>query len=273
MRLCCIYVRRNRLEQARKAAGKSQEKIAEECEVDRTTVGRWESGEITPQPDKRAAIAHAYRVSLSELASMLSSMPVDAGEIPDWLAEYLNMEQSATSIRVHEPKLVDGLLQTPDYVEAVVRCVGLAGVTDDYVLQNINQRRHRQQRVQQGDVALDVIQSEQVLHVQLGSPDVMAKQLRSLAESADLPNVTVRIMPFSAGQYEARRLDSFSVLGHPWGNPTVCLSGYGGTRFIRDAEETAYFVEALDRAAAVALSPADSVALIRDMAQTWEAQR
>lgn len=204
---------------------------------------------------------------------MLSSMPIDAGEIPGWLAQYLNAEQSATTIRVHEPKLVDGLLQTSAYVEAVVRSVGLVGVTDEYVTQNVNQRRHRQKRVKDGDVALEVIQAEQVLHVQLGSPDVMAKQLSALIDSAELPNVTVKIMPFTAGQYEARRLDSFSILAHPWGNPTVCLSGYGGTRFVNDAEETAFFVEALDQASAVALSPAESIELIREMAETWEARR
>lgn len=204
---------------------------------------------------------------------MLSSMPIDAGEIPGWLAQYLNAEQSATTIRVHEPKLVDGLLQTSAYVEAVVRSVGLVGVTDEYVTQNVNQRRHRQKRVRDGDVALEVIQAEQVLHVQLGSPDVMAKQLSALVDSAELPNVTVKIMPFTAGQYEARRLDSFSILAHPWGNPTVCLSGYGGTRFVNDAEETAFFVEALDQASAVALSPAESIELIREMAETWEARR
>jgi len=266
-------VRRHRLVEARKAAGKTQEQVAELVEVDRTTIGKWERGESTPYPQQRPAYAAAISVTLSELASMLSSMPIDAGEIAGWLAHYLAMEQSATGIRVHEPKLVDGLLQTPAYVEAVVRCVGLAGVTDDYVTQNINQRRHRQQRVRTGDVGLEVIQAEQVLHVQLGTPQVMAEQLYSLADAAELPSVTVRVMPFTAGQYEARRLDSFSILAHPWGNPTVCLSSYGGTRFITEADETAYFAQAFEQATHLALSPADSIALIRQMAHTWEARR
>lgn len=251
----------------------SQEDVAEKVDVDRTTIGKWERGESTPYPGQRPAYAEAIGVTLSELASMLSSMPVDAGEIPDWLRTYLNAEQSATEMRVHEPKLVDGLLQTPGYVEAVVRCVGLHGVTDDYVQQNIAQRQHRQKRVREGELALEVIQAEQVLHVRLGDAAVMAEQLATMADLGELPNVTMRVMPFDAGQYEARRLDTFCVLRHPWGNPAVHLSGYGGGRLITDADEVAYFVDAYEQAAKLALTPPDSATLIRDMASNWEARR
>jgi transcriptional regulator with XRE-family HTH domain len=261
------------LAEARKAAGLTQEKIAEAVGVERQTVSDWERGISTPHPGQREAYAEAINISMTELASMLSSMPVDAGEIPAWLAQYLNAEQSAVEMRVHEPKLVDVLLQTPAYVEAVVRCVGLAGVTDDYVRQNIQQRQHRQKRVRDGELALEVIQAEQVLHIRLGDTAVMAEQLATMAELAELPNVTIRVMTFDAGQYEARRLDTFCIMRHPWGNPAVQLSGYGGGRMITDAEEVAYFVDAFDHATKLALSPGDSVTLIRDMASKWEARR
>jgi transcriptional regulator with XRE-family HTH domain len=266
-------VRRELLKQKRKELGKSQAAVAEEVGVNRQAVGEWERGDSTPHPYQRQSYAAALEVTLSELASMLSSMPIDAGEMPGWLQQYLNMEQSATSIRVHEPKLVDGLLQSPAYVEAVVRSLGMAGVTDDYVLQNVNQRRQRQKRVREGHATLEVIQAEQVLHVQLGSPEVMAEQLRTLASDAELPNVTVRIMPFSAGQYEARRLDAFSILSHPWGNPTACLAGYGGTRFISEVDEVSYIVQAYEHALSLTLSPSDSIDLIREMADTWEGRQ
>lgn len=263
-------MRRQRLVDARRKAGKSQEAIAEAVGCDRTSVSGWERGEFTPQLRQRSAYAEALGVTLSELDSMLSSMPVDAGEIPDWLQRYLEAEQSATEIRVHEPELVYGLLQIPAYVEAVVRCVGLHGVTDDYVAQNIEQRRRRQQRVHDGSLSLDVVHAEQVLHVRLGDAKVMAAQLYAMADMAEQDNVTVRITTFDAGQHEARRLDTFDILTHPWGTPTVCLEGYGGTRFINDADEVEYFVAAFNQAADLALSPADSIAYIREIAHRWE---
>lgn len=263
-------MRRARLIEARKAIGKTQAEIGDVVGVDRTTIGVWERGEATPHPGQRSPYAEALQVTLSELAAMLSSMPVDAGEIPDWLATFLAMEQSAESLRKHEPEVIAGLLQTPAYVEAIVRAVGLHGVTDDYVRQNIRQREQRQRRVRDGSLALDVIQAEQVLHVRLGDDAVMAEQLHTMADMAERTNVTVRIFPFAAGQHEIRRLDSFSIFTHPWGTPTVAMEGYGGARFITDADEVAYFAEVYDTASRVALTPTDSITYIREIARRWE---
>lgn len=266
-------MRRQRLIDARKVAGKSQEKVAEEVGVDRTSVSGWERGDFTPQPRQRSAYAAALGVTLSELDSMLTSMPPADGEVPDWLSRYLAEEQSASEIRVYEPEVVYGLLQTPAYTEAIVRRVGLNGVTEDYVRQNIEQRRARQRRVLDGAVRLHVVHHETVLHVRLGDAAVMAEQLHAMADLAERDNVTVQITTFDAGQFEARRIDTFDILVHPWGSPTVCLEGYGGTRFIGEADEVAYFVAVFNQAADVALAPDDSVAYIREMAQRWETRR
>lgn len=263
-------MRRAKLIEARKATGKSQADLAKLLGVNRQTVGDWERGDSTPHPGQRGPYADALRITLSELAAMLSSMPVDAGEIPDWLAQFLAMEQSAETIRKHEPEVIEGMLQTPGYVEAIVRQVGLHGVTDEYVAQNIRQRQQRQRRLHDGSLSLDVIQAEQVLRVRLGDAKVMAEQLHAMADVAEMPNVAVRIFTFDAGQHEIRRLDSFGIFAHPWGTPTLCLEGYGGARFTTDAEEVAYFSEVLDAATRVALSPTDSITYIREIARRWE---
>lgn len=266
-------MRRTKLIEARKAVGKTQADVAEKVGVTRQTVSDWEGGHATPHPKQRSAYAEQLEKSLSELAAMLSSMPVDAGEIPDWLANFLAQERSAESIRKHEPEVVAGLLQTPAYVEAIVHAVGLHGVTDDYVAQNIRQRQRRQRRVRDGDVDLDVIQAEQVLHVRLGDASVMAAQLHAMADMAEQPNVTVRIFPYDAGQHEIRRLDSFSIFTHDWGTPILCIEGYGGARFITDADEVSYFAEVFDSASRVALSPTDSIIYIREIARRWETRQ
>lgn len=209
-------MRRRRLAGARKAAGKTQEAIAEDVGVDRTTIGKWERDESTPHPNQRPAYAEALGLTLSELDAMLSGMPTTGIDTPDWPWAYLGMEQSATEMRAHEPEVIYGLFQTPAYTESVVRKVGVAGVPESYVQQAIQQRKHRQQRVRDGSLMLDVIQAEQTLRVRVGDSAVMAEQLTALAELAEQPNVTVRITTFDAGQHEARRIDSFVIMSHPW---------------------------------------------------------
>ncbi|WP_405657547.1 helix-turn-helix transcriptional regulator [Streptomyces sp. RK9] len=59
----------------RKTLGYSQEELAELLGVDRTTVGRWESGRIKPQPLQRRSLAAALQVSLTELDALLAPPP------------------------------------------------------------------------------------------------------------------------------------------------------------------------------------------------------
>jgi transcriptional regulator with XRE-family HTH domain len=265
-------VRRHRLVDARKAAGRTQEQVAELVGVDRTTVGKWERDESTPHPHQRPRYAEALGVTLSELAAMLSSMLPDGDETPEWLSTYLGMEQSATELRAHEPEVVYGLLQTSAYTESVVRRVGITTVPDSYVQDAVKQRRHRQARVHGGGLTLDVIQAEQALRVRVGDPAVMAEQLATMADMAELPNVTLRVTLFEAGQHEARRLDTFVLMAHPWGNPRVWIEGYGGGQFITDADEVGYFAAAFDQAARLALSPVETVAFLRQLSREWEAR-
>ena len=55
----------------RKAVGYSQEGLAESLRVDRSTIGRWESGETVPQPWIRPKLAKVLEVSLDELNDLL----------------------------------------------------------------------------------------------------------------------------------------------------------------------------------------------------------
>ncbi|WP_232541676.1 helix-turn-helix domain-containing protein [Nocardia bovistercoris] len=263
-------MRRERLIEARKATGKTQEQIADEVEVDRTTLGRWERNEGTPHPSQRIKYAEALGITMDELSAMLSSVPSVEGEVPEWLSTYLGMEQSATAIRCHEPRAVYGLLQIPSYVEALVGRIGISGVSDTYIRQAVDQRLHRQKRVRSGELVLDVIMPESALRLHVGTPAVMAEQLSTLAELSELPNVTVRVTTYAAGQYEARRLNCFSIMSHPWGSPRVHFESYAGGRWITDAEEVGYFAGAYDHGAKVALNPTESRKFITELAKEWE---
>ncbi|GAA3029866.1 helix-turn-helix domain-containing protein [Actinokineospora globicatena] len=56
---------------ARKRAGFTQEKFAEAVGVDRSTVGRWESGTRSPQFYQRPELADLLKISVARLVELL----------------------------------------------------------------------------------------------------------------------------------------------------------------------------------------------------------
>ncbi|WP_052595772.1 helix-turn-helix transcriptional regulator [Luteipulveratus mongoliensis] len=77
-----MAIKRTRLAQERKAAGLSQERLAEILGVDRSTIGRWETGITEPQPSLRPKLAEALSVSISDLRAMLNGREGTAAPDP-----------------------------------------------------------------------------------------------------------------------------------------------------------------------------------------------
>jgi transcriptional regulator with XRE-family HTH domain len=65
--------KRDRLAQRRKAAGLTQEQLAAELGVERTTVVRWERGQTQPQPWLRPRLAKALGVSADRIEELLAA--------------------------------------------------------------------------------------------------------------------------------------------------------------------------------------------------------
>lgn len=51
----------------RKKAQKTQEEIAAECGVDRSTVAKWETGKSIPRPEILKKLAQIFQCSIDEL--------------------------------------------------------------------------------------------------------------------------------------------------------------------------------------------------------------
>lgn len=113
------------LAERRRALGYSQEKLAQSLGVDRTTVGRWEGGRISPQPLQRRGLAAALEVSLHQLdallaqsrtigreaAGQLSSEPPNAGDPDEMIRReflrILTVSGALTALPVDEAEALD----------------------------------------------------------------------------------------------------------------------------------------------------------------------
>lgn len=144
---------------------------------------------------------------------------------------YVGLEAAARrQVTYHEH--VPGLLQTPEYAHAVISAY------PDFDRSDVNRRvEHRLKRQvlitrKTNPLTLEVLLHESALRRVIGGSRVMAGQLRYLAEVSKLPNVTLRIHPYSAGLVWGMPYGLFTILefgtkpgGEPIEPPIVYLEG------------------------------------------------
>jgi transcriptional regulator with XRE-family HTH domain len=134
--------------------------------------------------------------------------------LPQWFRAYVDLESAAVLIRSYEAQFVPGLLQTEEYMRAVIQGA-LLDDTPDVAEQRVQLRLTRQKLLDREDAPrLWAVVDEAALRRPVGSREVMRTQLERLIEAAELPNVTLQVLPFAAGAHPAM-VGAFSILRFP----------------------------------------------------------
>ena len=104
------------------------------------------------------------------------------------------------------PGIMHGLLQTEDYARALLETYPDA--TGEIIATRLAARMARQQRIlmrEEPPLSFFVIDELSLLR-EVGSPEIMAVQMRSLIEIANLPHVTMQVLPAAAHPANASEL-------------------------------------------------------------------
>jgi transcriptional regulator with XRE-family HTH domain len=134
--------------------------------------------------------------------------------LPQWFRAYVDLESAAVLIRSYEAQFVPGLLQTEEYMRAVIRGAHLDESSEE-VERRIALRMARQVLLTQEHAPrLWAVVDEGALRRPVGGPDVLRVQLERLIEAAELPNVRLQVLPFAAGAHPAM-VGAFSILRFP----------------------------------------------------------
>jgi hypothetical protein len=256
---------------AREHAGfATQAAFAEHLSIDRTVVGKAESGERPPSDPVLEAWIQACRIENVELFTTLLDLARavdDSDPIPGWFVDYLDdVEAVAHTIRTWQPVIVPGLLQTPDYARALFAAMGEDSRKVDA---QVAARVRRQSVIDRDEpVSLWVVLDDAVLRRHVASPAVMHEQLMFLAERAKLPNVGIQLVPAEAGANAGcvGAITVTSVDGRP---DVVVLGGVEDTvsetpRLVRKA------LGIFDRVRSEALPRGASLDVIMEAAKQWE---
>ncbi|MEV4079183.1 Scr1 family TA system antitoxin-like transcriptional regulator [Nonomuraea fuscirosea] len=135
--------------------------------------------------------------------------------LPLWLVTYMEMEDSATQIRMYSDTTVPGLLQHEDYAVAMRRSAHFPEVPADQIELGIEILRERQRRVlTERPVKLWAVLQESALLDDLGGTEVQLRQLDHLMDLAARPNITIQINRGGPDRYRPRG-GAFSLLRLP----------------------------------------------------------
>ncbi len=152
---------------------------------------------VTDAADRDGLLALAQRANTPGWWHQYSDL------LPDWFETYLGLEQAAQVIRGYEAQFVPGLLQTPDYIAAVVRLTHPDDPAEE-IDRRVDLRTRRQRILTRPDPpTLWVVIDEAALRRPFGSVDVLRGQLRHLVEVCEYPNVTVQVLPYDVGGHAA----------------------------------------------------------------------
>lgn len=142
--------------------------------------------------------------------------------IPDWFELYVGLESAASRLRGYDESLIPGLLQTEAYARGVFQ--NRTDMSEDELEQLISIRLQRQDLLRRRlpkAPQLSSVLAEALLIKQVGNRAVMADQLRHLNDLADLPNISIRILPLSVGAHYGALAGTFMMLDFPLTNRVV----------------------------------------------------
>ncbi|WP_187437849.1 DUF5753 domain-containing protein [Actinomadura decatromicini] len=116
--------------------------------------------------------------------------------ISDSFAPYLSLEPAARVIQGYETQFIHGLLQCPEYAEAVIR-LEHGDAPADQIKRRLELRMLRQKILYRPNPPnLWVVLDETTLRREYGGPRVLRAQIRHLITMIELPNVTVQVLTF-----------------------------------------------------------------------------
>ncbi|MBB0244031.1 helix-turn-helix domain-containing protein [Streptomyces alkaliphilus] len=259
-----------RLRDLRNQAGHSLETAAAAMGWDPTKLSRIENAKAQIKPTEIGTLLASYGVRDQELTAALEGLARDAGKRGWWQTygnvmaqvykDHISLEDDAETTRIYASNLIPGLLQTGAYAREIIAATALTRSPEEVVaLAEVRKTRQAILTRPQGPLNLWAVIHESALHYRSAAhPPLMREQLRHLLEMADLPNITIQIMPLDATAHPGM-LGLFEVVRfpHPW--PTVVfLENLRGGYFVEADDDVKVFETAFDRVLAAALPVDDS---------------
>jgi len=278
-------VRRRRLAaelaRLRQESGKTLNDVAAALECSPAKISRIESAAVTIRVQDLRALLDFYAVAGTDRPALLDLARQSRGHgwwfayadlIGETMQTLVGLEDEATRVALYESHGIPGLLQTPEYAQAVMSRF------QDFSAAELAQGlelRMRRQAIFDRDVPpeLLVVLDEAALRRAPAGADIMAGQYDKLLEVAARPACTLQVLPL--GGLNPYGAVPFSVLWFADGTePQAAYAELPASEHLIDrTAAVGQYAAAFGDLAGCALSPAESADLVRAIAREGGAGR
>jgi transcriptional regulator with XRE-family HTH domain len=271
-------IRRRRLgielRRLREDAGLTIEIVAERLECSPSKISRIENGLVGATPRDVRDMLEIYGVT-GEPMQALIQVAREARE-KGWWNSYADLgnvalvgfEAAAASIATFDVSLVPSLLQTPEYARSILRA--MRPELDPTSIERRVEFRMTRQRVltERKPPSFWAVLDEAVLRRPVGGRGMMTAQILHLVESARLPNITIQVLPFAAGEH-AGMSGSFTLLNfaEPADPDVVYLENFSSDLYLESPVDVQRYRSLFDYVRAAALPFEGSLNLLTELAK------
>ncbi|MGN9816024.1 helix-turn-helix domain-containing protein [Streptomyces sp. SD11] len=246
----------------RTSAELTQEELGNQVVCSPTLISHFEAGRRLPRPDDAQRIDRALSTDgfFSRWLDDLES------KYTDHFAAVAELEQQATLVQQFALSLVPGVLQTDEYARALFRAYRPNHTPEE--LDESVVIRTKRSRILDGPLrpVIWTLLDETVLRRRVGGPQVMAEQLRKIADLAEAGRLRLHVLPYGAGAH-ALQQSYLTLMSFEDAAPVAYVEAFLTGNLMDDptlvsVSQTAYALALSD-----ALSHQDSLALVRAAAE------
>lgn len=269
-----------RIRERRETLGLTGAELSKAAQCTPQFLSQVETGKKVPTMEKLAAIAERLELAQPEHDELrsLRDHGVQRGPYATYsgifsaeILRFFGFERGCESMSSFGGGLIHGLLQTPDYAQAVIEAGG-PYIRQAEVARRVEARLARQERLDEPEpLTLSVVMSEAAIRQQVGGPRVLHRQLKHLVSTIEAyrPRVEVRVIPFDATGHPALGSSTFHILGFTSGRlpDLLWVESVTSTDLIDDPATVHEYRLTFAGAINAALNPAESLERINSVAK------
>jgi transcriptional regulator with XRE-family HTH domain len=266
------------LRELRDQSGKNLNDVAQALDISTSKLSRLENAQGRPLRRDVRDLARYYGVEGTTVGRRLLRW-AEAAQRPGWWTDFddeviegldahLAYEVDATVARVYTIPFVPAQLQTLDYARAVYR--DMEGRSETQIQQRLEVRLQRQTALRRREglkpLELIAVTHESAFRQIVGSHAIMRNQMDMLIERSAAPNVTLRVLPFTAKPtFSMTCMYAYFEYTDALESDIVHVETHAGFFTVESAEQVKQYRAAHDALMRASLSEEDSVALIRSV--------